>query len=226
VVVLVCHDAESTVLQSSLARSPARQVSSRLAAEPVRRSRAVVERFALCNQQERAWVVATDGRFAQTSAAVRQLEPTDERALVDLALANLVECDCGDRHVDLPSGQCAEVTVEAVESDGELVGCVPAGGRVEHARPLALPEAVRRQGAHVAPITRRDFARDVALFPPGAVHGPGVADQDDAGIRPVRHDHPGAVRVSGQPLQGGRHAGHRPLVLYRKLDAFGISYIA
>jgi transcriptional regulator with GAF, ATPase, and Fis domain len=41
------------------------------------------------------------------------------------------------------------------------VGCVPAGGRVEHARPLALPEAVRRQGAHVAPITRRDFARDV-----------------------------------------------------------------
>lgn len=161
VVVVLCHDAESTMLQSSLARLLAQQISTRLAAEPDRRSRAVVERFTRCEQQEWAWVVATDGQFVQTSAAVRRLEPADERALVDLVLLNLVERDFGERHVDLPSGQCAEVTAEGIHLGGELVGCVLVGDKVEHRRPPVLSEAVRRQGAHVAPTARRDFARDL-----------------------------------------------------------------
>ncbi|ODV03891.1 MAG: hypothetical protein ABT15_21825 [Pseudonocardia sp. SCN 73-27] len=83
--------------------------------------------------------------------------------LADLVLAAAVlgEADTGDRHVDLPSGHCAGLAVEPVVDGGVVVGCVVAGGPIDHATRASVPEAVRRQGSHVAPTTRRDYAADL-----------------------------------------------------------------
>jgi len=49
-----------------------------------------------------------------------------------------------------------------VYGSGELIGCVLTGGTATGRRPIAaLPEAVRRQGSHVAPVSRRDYAEDL-----------------------------------------------------------------
>jgi hypothetical protein len=81
--------------------------------------------------------------------------------------------------VDLPSGGCAQVDTEGVYLSGELIGCVltgaPAstrgpgepgvpggpGGAGRPGGPAGVPEAVRRQGSHVAPTARRDYADDL-----------------------------------------------------------------
>jgi sigma-54 dependent transcriptional regulator, acetoin dehydrogenase operon transcriptional activator AcoR len=96
-----------------------------------------------------------------TNARARQLDGADLRALTDLALAGLALREFGDKHVDLPSGGCAEAATEGVYLAGELVGGLLTGGPRDRRRPAAVPEAVRRQGSHVAPVTRRDYAQDL-----------------------------------------------------------------
>jgi hypothetical protein len=119
-----------------------------------RGSLAILERFAACDRAG-GWVLATDGNFVLTNAAARHLDAADLGVLSDLVLANLVLQDFVGKHVDLPSGGCGEVDTTAVLVSGELVGCLLTGAP---AQPTELPEAIRRQGAHVAPMTRRDYA--------------------------------------------------------------------
>ncbi len=80
------------------------------------------------------------------------------RALGDLLLAGLALDEHGHRHVDLPSSGCADVELEPVLLGGSPIGAVLAAGP---ATAPGLAEATRRQGSHVAPTTRRDYAEDL-----------------------------------------------------------------
>src|SRR5262249_61775092 len=75
--------------------------------------------------------------------------------------AGLSVPDFSGKHVDLPSGGCAVIATEGVYLSGELIGCVLTGAPASADRPAGLPEAVRRQGSHVAPTVRRDYAEDL-----------------------------------------------------------------
>jgi sigma-54 dependent transcriptional regulator, acetoin dehydrogenase operon transcriptional activator AcoR len=86
------------------------------------------------------------------------------------------------RHLDLPSGLCAEVRVEEVRGrEGEVLGAVLGGSPVEvHVAAgrttTAAREARRRQGSHVAPTARRDFAADLH-------RGPSAEASEEARLR-------------------------------------------
>lgn len=165
-VVVITHQSAEGTMGLPLARLLARQVADRLADEPQRRSRAVLARFHACAEQAPgAWVLATDGDTVLTNAAARQVDAADQRALGDLLLAGLVLEDFADKRVDLPSGARAEVAAERVTLAGRLVGCVLVGSPADAPALAAVPEAVRRQGAHVAPIARRDYARGLRASP-------------------------------------------------------------
>jgi transcriptional regulator of acetoin/glycerol metabolism len=161
VVVVVCHQPDRTALQSPLARMLADQVTERMAGEPHRRAQAILDRFTGADGADGEWVLATDGDYVLTNGAARQLEAPEQRVLSDLALASLVLTDFTAKHVDLPSGRCAEIAVEAVHLTGVLVGCVLTGAPAGVRLVTEQPESVRRQGSHVAPTTRRDYAKDL-----------------------------------------------------------------
>jgi sigma-54 dependent transcriptional regulator, acetoin dehydrogenase operon transcriptional activator AcoR len=160
-VVVIRHRSDETSFQLPLARMLAQRVTDRMADEPHRRSRIILDRFGGCAAGE--WVLATDGEWVLTNASARRLDPADLRVLSDLVLAGLTEPDLAGRHVDLPSGGCAAIVTESVFLAGELIGCLLTGGPASRQRPAVLPEAVRRQGSHVAPTTRRDYARDLRV---------------------------------------------------------------
>ncbi|MBA3905321.1 MAG: hypothetical protein H0X35_01350 [Pseudonocardiales bacterium] len=160
-VVVVCHRSEESTLALPLARMLAVQVAEHLAGEPDRRVRLVLQRL-----RERGdgpdWVVATDGQTMLTNAAARQLDGPDLRALGDLLLAGMALDERGHRHVDLPSAGCVDVELEPLLRSGEQVGCLLAAGPAAPTRSGAgVAEATRRQGSHVAPVTRRDYAEDL-----------------------------------------------------------------
>lgn len=161
VVVVLRHQSAATTLQLTLARMLARRITDRVADEPQRRSRVIMERFSRYRDGEREWALATDGEWLLTNAAARRLDPADLRALGDLAVAALTVPEFGGRHVDLPAKGCAEIATEGVRLSGELVGCLLTGGSAASRRQAKAPEAVRRQGSHVAPLRRRDYAQDL-----------------------------------------------------------------
>lgn len=161
VVVVICAESEATALQLPLATMLAGRVAERVAGEPTRRARVVVEQFAERARSAGGWVLATDGAFVVSNSAARRLAGEDQQVLHDVVLAGLVLHDFDDRHVDLPSGGCAEVGLEPIVVDGTLSGVVLTGARADAGRPVEVPEAVRRQGAHVAPLRRRDYAEDL-----------------------------------------------------------------
>jgi sigma-54 dependent transcriptional regulator, acetoin dehydrogenase operon transcriptional activator AcoR len=156
VVVVLCHRAAGTTLQLPLARMLADRVADRAAGEPHRRSRAILEQFRR-RDHHGDWVLATDGDFVLTNATARHLDGQDLRLLSDLVLASTVLQDFTCKHLDLPTGGCAEIALDPVRVSGEVIGCLLTGSPAGTARP-AVAEAVRRQGSHVAPMTRRDYA--------------------------------------------------------------------
>ncbi len=160
-VVVICHESDETMFQLAAARMLAQRIAGSMAEGPRSWSRAILERFSRCCEQVTGWVLATDGDWGITNARARQLDAADLRALSDLALGSLSLQEFGRKHVDLSSGGCAEAVTEGVYLAGELVGCVLAGGDAHPRRPAAVPEAVRRQGSHVAPTIRRDYAEDL-----------------------------------------------------------------
>lgn len=161
--VVVCHHADRTALQLPLARMLADRVTERAAGEPHRATRAILDRFAAENAGGGAWVLATDGDYVVTNGPARRLPAGDQRVLSDLLLASLVLADFTTKHVDLPSGHCAEVGVRPVHLDGASVGCVLTGAPAGEGTGGRPPESVRRQGSHVAPTARRDYARDLVV---------------------------------------------------------------
>lgn len=164
VVVVIGHATQATSLRLPLARLLAARLGERVAGEPRRRARALLDAFRRADAAG-GWVLATDGEVLLTSAAARHLDGADLRLLSDRVLAGPVLRDFTRAHVDLPAGGCAEVELTPVEVDGEFAGCVLTGGSVATPRAgyvtEAVAEAVRRQGSHVAPTTRRDYAQDL-----------------------------------------------------------------
>jgi transcriptional regulator of acetoin/glycerol metabolism len=164
-VVVIDGQPSQTALQLPLARMLAQRITGRMADEPLRRSRAILDRFTRCGAQDGEWVLATDGDWMAGNAGARRLEAADLRSLSDLAMAALSMPDFSSRHADLPSGGCAVIATEAVYLSGELIGCVLTGSPASEGRLGAPPEAVRRQGSHVAPTVRRDYAEDLRRSP-------------------------------------------------------------
>src|SRR5580658_9273726 len=160
-VLVICHESDDTMFQPAAARMLAQRIAGRMAEGSRHWSRAILEHFGRCCEQETEWVLASDGDWVMTNTGARQLDAADLRALTDLALASLALKDFASKHVDLPSGGCAEAASEGVYLDGQLVGCVLAARHSNPQRPAAIPEAVRRQGSHVAPTVRRDYAKDL-----------------------------------------------------------------
>ncbi|WP_300008050.1 helix-turn-helix domain-containing protein [Pseudonocardia sp.] len=162
VVSVLGHESRATTMALPLARLLAERISDRVAGEPDRRARAVLDVFrGRCVAAPGEWVLATDGQFVLTNPAVRRLDGADQRVLSDLLLAALACEEEADTHVDLPSGSCAEVATERVHLGGHQVGTVLAGGPAGAPRAAEQPESVRRQGSHVAPTARRDYAQDL-----------------------------------------------------------------
>jgi sigma-54 dependent transcriptional regulator, acetoin dehydrogenase operon transcriptional activator AcoR len=160
-VVVAAHQSAQTALLLPLARMLAQRIADRMADEPHRRSRVILDRVSRHREQDGDWALATDGDWVVSNAGARRLEPADLRSLSDLALASLTVTEFASKHLDLPSGACAEVVTEGVYLAGELIGCVLTGAPASTGRPPGLPEAVRRQGSHVAPTAHRDYAEDL-----------------------------------------------------------------
>jgi transcriptional regulator of acetoin/glycerol metabolism len=161
VVSVICHDSHRSALLLPVARLLADQVADRLAGEPHRRTRAILDRYTVRASQDGELTLATDGDYVLSNGAARRLEADDHRMLSDLLLASFALGDFSHKHVDLPTGGCAEVRVEPVRIGAQLVGAVLAGGRAGAVGDAEQPESVRRQGSHVAPLTRRDYAKDL-----------------------------------------------------------------
>jgi transcriptional regulator of acetoin/glycerol metabolism len=143
-----------------LARLLAQRIARAMAAEPHRRTRAILDQVSRSAATAGEWVLATDGDWLMSNASARRLEPADLRALSDLALAGLELPDFAGQHVDLAAGGCAVIAAEGVYLGRERIGSVLTGAPADAGRtaPAGAPEAVRRQGSHVAPTARRDYA--------------------------------------------------------------------
>ncbi|MGH3169886.1 MAG: hypothetical protein ACRDN0_28900, partial [Trebonia sp.] len=160
-VVVIGGQPDQAALQLPLARLLAQRIAGRIADEPHRRSRAILDRYTRYGAQDGEWLLATDGDWMVSNAGARRLEPADLQSLSDLAMAGLSVHDFSSQHADLPSGDCAVIATEGVYLSGELIGCVLTGGPASASGPAGLPEAIRRQGSHVAPTVRRDYAEDL-----------------------------------------------------------------
>jgi sigma-54 dependent transcriptional regulator, acetoin dehydrogenase operon transcriptional activator AcoR len=160
-VTVICHASDRSALQLPLARILADRITDRIAGEPNRRAQAILQHFGHRDGHDGEWALATDGDYVLSNGVARRLDPADQHVLADLVLAGLVLHDFGYKHLDLPSGGCAEAVVESVHLAGELIGCVLTGAPSGPAGRGGKTEAIRRQGSHVAPLTRRDYAQDL-----------------------------------------------------------------
>ncbi|MCU1627560.1 MAG: sigma54 specific transcriptional regulator, Fis family [Pseudonocardia sp.] len=167
VVVAVAHVADRSSLLRPVATMLARQVTERIAGEPRRRAATLLDRFRTC-AAEYPWVLATDGDVVLTSTGARRLDGADLRGLGDAVVSGLVLQEFATSHADLPSGACAQITLEPVHLAGELIGCVLTGGPAR--RSTVASEAARRQGSHVAPVGHRDYSADLRASRDGAGH--------------------------------------------------------
>lgn len=157
--VVIAHESQGTGLLASLARSLAARVSSQLESEQSARSRLVMDQFNGRQHMEGAWVMGTDGDFVLTNALGRLLDASDRRVLREALFANFMLHDFGVRELLLPSGRTVSLRCEPVQVRDELIGAILVGVPATSALEARELEATRRQGAHVAPTIRRDYAR-------------------------------------------------------------------
>lgn len=161
-VVVVRHAADGAVRDLPFVRMLAREVADGDGARRRGRVLAVHDALAAGVADEAPWVLATDGEDVVLGPGVRRLPPADQQALADIALAGLaLEQPAEPHHVDLPSGTCAQVSAREIRHDDRLLGCVVRAGPAVDERGRREAEARRRQGSHVAPTARRDFAADL-----------------------------------------------------------------
>ncbi|GAA4847933.1 transcriptional regulator MimR [Actinomycetospora corticicola] len=169
-IVVVAHASEPVT--PALARLLADAVADHDERDRRRRVLAVHDAMSALRAEGVPWVVAATGDETWLGREVAALPDADRQALGDaLTTSVLLDETGGPRHLDLPSGVCAEVDLREVRGeDGEVFGAVLAGGPVPvHAGAgrvsVAAREARRRQGSHVAPTGRRDFAADLHRDP-------------------------------------------------------------
>lgn len=171
-VVVVSHAADRGGAPLALARMLARSVAEHDVRDRQRRVLAMHDATAALRTEGVPWVLAAAGDDLWVGRGVQALPPPDQQSLHDLLTASVLLDETGAaRHLDLPSGVCAEVRIHEVRGDGgEIVGAVLGAAPVEthvgagHAS-AAAREARRRQGSHVAPTARRDFAADLHRGP-------------------------------------------------------------
>lgn len=161
-IVVVVHESNASDLLLPIARSFARAVADRLESEQSARSRVVMDRFTEMRNVPGAWVLGTDGEFVLSNAAARLLEPGDRRELRETLFAGFLLQDFSSRELELPSGRQTAVKFEPVLVRAELVGSLLIATPVESAPSRAQDEGLRRQGAHVVPSGRRDYARQAS----------------------------------------------------------------
>jgi transcriptional regulator of acetoin/glycerol metabolism len=171
-VVVVTHAAEQGGAPLALARMLARGVAEHDERARQRRVLAMHDVTAALRAEGVPWVLATAGDDLWVGRGVQALPPPDQQSLHDLLTASVLLDETGAaRHLDLPSGLCAEVRIREVRGEqGEVVGAVLGGVPVEThvaagSASTAAREARRRQGSHVAPTARRDFAADLHRGP-------------------------------------------------------------
>jgi hypothetical protein len=160
-VAVLCHADDRTALQLPLARMLAQRVAARLPGDQQLRTQVIAAEFGRRDDRGDPWVIATDGSWVMMNARARQLDAADLLVLSDLAFSSLMIGEFTAKHVDLPSGSCAEVSAEGIRQGATLVGTVLTAGRAGEQAPSGVPEWTRRQGSHVAPVTRRDYAQDL-----------------------------------------------------------------
>jgi transcriptional regulator of acetoin/glycerol metabolism len=202
VVVIVSLTGSPTDVLLALARQLARDLGTAVAREPSRRMRAVFEHFVERSATHPGWVVTTDGANVFTGAAAAALEPRDLRVLTDSAVGSLALREFAESEVDLPSGIVADIHLDAVLLDGEIIGATVLASPCQ-AGSSRQADALRRQGAHVAVNQRRDYAHGLRTSGSGrtvdssALHtGEGVRDTRDL-LTPylrARHDVANSIR--------------------------------
>ena len=161
VVVVLCYQADHTELQLPLARMLAQRVVAHLPDDQELRTRVIAAEFGRRADRGEPWVLATDGSWVMMNSGSRHLDGADLLVLSDLTFSSLMLGEFTTKHVDLPSGGCAEVSTEGIHLDGTLIGCLLSAGKASEQAPAGVPEWARRQGSHVAPVTRRDYAEDL-----------------------------------------------------------------
>jgi sigma-54 dependent transcriptional regulator, acetoin dehydrogenase operon transcriptional activator AcoR len=160
-VVVLCYQADHSELLLPLARLLAQRVAAHLPGEQEQRTQVIAAEFARRSGRGEPWVLATDGSWVMMNPGARQLDGADLLVLSDLTFSSLMLGEFTTKHVDLPSGSCAEVSAEGVHLGGALIGSLLTAGPASQQAPAGVPEWARRQGSHVAPVTRRDYAEDL-----------------------------------------------------------------
>lgn len=159
-VTVVVPAGHATEIPLTLARILASRLSELIAREPTRRAQAVFEAFTARSKYRSEWVVATDGAALLLNDAATTLDPSDQKFLSDTVIGSLALHGFASFEANTPSGLFGELTFKKVLLDGEIVGSIlavspPVVGDSKEA------EALRRQGAHVTPTRRRDYASDL-----------------------------------------------------------------
>jgi hypothetical protein len=207
-VVVVRHAADGAYRDLPFARALAREVAEQDRVRRRGRVLAVHDALAAAAAGGAAWTLATDGEQVVFGAGVRRLPPGDQQALADLAVAGLALGRAADpARVDLPSGACAEVDLQDVRHDGALVGCVLAAGPAVDEHAWRDAEARRRQGSHVAPTARRDFAADLR-----DERGPAERSQAEARVRANRDLLTPSLRARSELVANLAQRRHQVLV--------------
>ncbi|MCD2189644.1 helix-turn-helix domain-containing protein [Actinomycetospora soli] len=226
-IVLVAHAGDPA--PPAVARLLADAVADHDERDRRRRVLAVHDAMSALRAEGVPWVVAATGDETWLGREVAGLPDADRRTLGDtLTACVLLDETGGPRHLDLPSGTCAEVDLREIRGeDGELFGAVLAGGPVAvHAGAgrvsVAAREARRRQGSHVAPTARRDFAADLRRDPTSGEEARRRATQDLFGpYDRMRRDATAALgRRRHLLLVGETGVGKRTLARERFLSLF------
>ena len=160
VVVALSVGVETLELLAQVSRGLAVSAAARLESEQSAKSRVVVDRFAEISGDAEAWILATNGDFFMTNGPARLLEQSLRARLREVLFSSLLLNDFATREVELPNGQLASVTCEPVLTRGEVVGAIMSAFPLQTRESRVTQEAARRQGAHVAPTGKRDYASE------------------------------------------------------------------
>lgn len=226
--VVVTHEADSNGLLMPIARSLATAVAERLESEQSTRSRVVMDRFTQMRNQEGAWVLGTDGEFVLSNGDARSMEPTDRRHLRETLFAAFLLHDFAGRDLVLPSGRQAALRFEPILVRAELVGALVIAMPMEGIGVRPPDDGLRRQGAHVVPSGRRDYAKQGHANAAADAHTERVSIRANRDLmspfRRASHDAALALREGRSLLLVGEAGvGKRTLVIsyFRKTHPVG-----